>query len=198
MLFWSARAPGIDGSVSFPDRRADRRPARLGRVVRLSTTLDARPLHRDPATSDAVVDLFADVAAAFGASYAAGCVLRDAMMRGGRASYDMRSEAAPLPRSRWWVGLPALPTWLAWFGDPYRALVESLLDHMAATDGPRGLLLRCGPEPMDVDQLRDAAPKLPSELLATRRPGSTDDPAARISLTHGPPSEPAETIPWVD
>jgi hypothetical protein len=198
MLFWSASAPCLEGSVSFPDGRADRRPARLGRVVRLSTTLDARPLHRDPDVCDAVVGWFAEVAEDLGAVYGAGCVLRDAIMRRGRVFYDALSENAPLPRSRWWVGLPAHPTWLAWFGDPYRSLVEAGLDPTTVTARPSGLLMRCGPEPMDADELRDVAPRLPAELVAVRRPGSTVDPVARITMTLGPPSESAATIPPIE
>lgn len=200
MLFWSAKPPGIDGSVSFPDRRRERRPARLGRVIRVSTTVDARPLHRDPQSCAAVVDLFAAMAEEFGAAYAVGSVLRDAILRRGRIAYDARSEVIPLPRSRWWVGLPALPTWLAWFGSPYRALIGSRLDGSTSMTVARssGLLLQCGPEPMDMDQLRGVFPALPVELLARRRPGSTVDPTARITMLQGPPSEAAETIPWLD
>jgi hypothetical protein len=198
MLFWSARAPFLDGSVSFPDGRPDRRPARLGRVVRLSTTLDARPLHRDPDVCDAVVRLFADVAEDLGAVYGAGCVLRDAIMRRGRVFYDAMSENVPMPRSRWWVGLPALPTWLGWFGGPYRGLLEGRLDATTVSGRSSGLLLRSGPEPMDVDQLRGVALELPAELRAVRPPGSTVDPAVRITMTLGPPSGPAETIPFID
>ena len=197
-FFWSAKAPGMGGSVSFPDRREDRRPPRFGRVVQLATEVDARPLHRDPAMSDAVVDLFAEVAAEFGAVYGAGCLLRDAIMRRGRVSYDSRSEVVPLPRSKWWVGLPALPTWLAWFAPPYQTLVESRFDRSLSKLRPSGLLVRCGREPMDVEELRGIFPRLPPELLAVRRRGSTVDPAARTTLFDGPPSEPAEVIPWLD
>lgn len=198
MFFWSAKAPGLGGSVSFADRRPDRRPHRLGRVVRLSMEVDARPLYRDPQTCAAVVDLFVEVAGGLGATYAAGCVLRDAILRRGRIGYDVRSESVPMPRSKWWVGLPALPTWLAWFGDPYRALVESRLDGPTVVSRPSGLLVRCGPEPMDVDELDGVFPVLPAELLVTRRSGATVDPADRISMTLGPPSEPAETIPPIE
>jgi hypothetical protein len=196
MLFWWAKSPGLGGSVSFPDPRDDFRPSRLGRAVRLSTALDARPLHRDPDMSDAVVELFAHVADGLGAFYAGGCVERDVIMRRGRVGYDSRSESGPMPRSKWWVGLPALPTWLAWFGDPYRQLLEGRLIGGNVTQRRSGLLLRCGPEPMDVDELRDGTfPDLPSELLATRRVDSTIDPMARITTVLGPPSEAAETIP---
>ena len=198
MLFWSATAPGIDGSVSFADRRPDRWPPRLGRVVQLTATLDARPLHRDPQVCDQVVELFAAVADGFGASYAAGCVLRDAILRRGRIAYDATSESVPLPRSRWWIGLPALPTWLAWFGEPYRRLVEPHLGGSVVQARPSGLLLRCGAEPMDIDELEGLFPDLPPELRVSRRSGAPVDPAVRISMTFGPPSEPAETIPPID
>jgi hypothetical protein len=198
MLFWSAQAPGVNGSVSFPDRRDDRRPARLGRVARLSTTVDARPLYRDPGSREAVIELFSTVAAELNAAYAAGCVLRDAILRRGKVGYDARSEMVPLPRSRWWVGLPALPTWLAWFGSAYRGLVEHHVDPSMVVEGRSGILLRCGTEPMDVDELLDVFPQLPPELLVTVRSGSSVDRAARISSTLGPPAEPAETIPPID
>ena len=197
-FFWSAKAPGLGGSVSFPDWREDRRPHRLGRVVSLSTEIDARPLYRDPAMCDAVVDLFAEVASAFGAVYAAGCVLRDAIMRRGRVSYDDRSEIAPRPRNPWWVGLPALPTWLAWFAPPYQTLVESRLDRSLCTVRPSGVLLRCGPEPMDVEELADVFPRLPAELLAVTASGRPVDLARRTTLFQSPPSGPAEVIPWLD
>ncbi len=199
-FFWSAKPPGVGGSVSFPDRREDFRPHRLGRVVRLSTTLDARPLHRDPRTCDAAVDLFLAVAGKFGAAYAAGSVLRDAIMRRGRVGYDARSEVGPLPGSPWWVGLPALPTWLAWFGPPYRDLVATRLvgSTLMAPAPSACLFLRCGPEPMDVDQLRGVFPNLPQDLLAGRRPDSMASTTARATILRLPPAHPAEVIPWLD
>ena len=194
MLFWSARSPGLHGSVSFPGRHADA----SGAVVRLTTSIDARPLYRRPEACEAAVDLFAAVAGDLHVMYAAGCVLRDAIMRRGKVAYDADSELGPLPRNRSWVGLPALPTWLAWFGDPYRDLVESRLDPGTITERPSGLLVRCGREPMDADGLRGVFPDLPAELLATRRPGSSVEPSTRITITSGPPSRPAATIPALD
>ena len=63
---------------------------------------------------------------------------------------------------------------------------------------PSGLLLRCGAEPMDIDELQGLFPDLPPELQVSRRSGAPVDPGARISMTFGPPSEPAETIPPID
>jgi hypothetical protein len=50
---------------------------------------------------------------------------------------------------------------------------------------------------MDVDELLGLS-VLPRELVARRRDGAPVDPDTRISLTHGPPSEPADIIPWLD
>jgi hypothetical protein len=197
-LWWSARRGGLGGGASFADSREEFRPARLGRVCRISASVDARPIHRDPANCDALVDFVATVAEDFGASYAAGSVTRDVILRRGRASWDGRSESGPLPRASWWVGLPALSTWLAWFGEPYRDRVAAAVAPWIVRQGPNGALARFGAEPMDMDELRGVFPALPPELLARRRDGSIVDPTVRVTLMHGPPSEPAEEIPWID
>jgi hypothetical protein len=198
MLFWSASSGGFGGSAFFADRRVDRRPARLGRVHRLSAEVDARPLHRDPARCDALVGFFAETAATMGAAFAAGTVVRDAILARGRLSYDVRSEAAPLPRASWWIGLPALPSWLAWYGPAYRDLVRQSLGDAHVQRRPEGLLVRHGPEPMDLDEVLGAAAPLPSELLARRRDRRPVDPTTRITMTSGPPSEAADHIPFID
>ena len=141
---------------------------------------------------------FCAVAADFGAAYGAACVTRDAILRRGRTSFDQRSEMGPLPRARWWVGLPALPTWLGWFGEPYRELVADAVSDWIVRAEPSGVLTQFGPEPMDVDQLQGVFPALPPELVARPRDGSVVDPAIRITFVHGPPSQPAEVIPWME
>jgi hypothetical protein len=104
----------------------------------------------------------------------------------------------PFPRARWWVGLPALPTWLAWFGTPYRKLVGEAVSDWVVRASHGGVLARFGSEPMDVDELQGVFPTLPAELLARRRDGSPMNPAIRITYVQPPPSEPAEAIPWID
>jgi hypothetical protein len=197
-FFWTARDGGLSGSVFFADHRIDSRPARVGSVTHLSASIDARPIHRDPARREELVAFFSAVAADFGAAYGAACVTRDAILRRGRTSFDQRSEMGPLPRARWWVGLPALPTWLAWFGEPYRELVADAVSDWIVRAEPSGVLTQFGPEPMDVDQLQGVFPALPPELVARPRDGSVVDPAIRITFVHGPPSQPAEVIPWME
>jgi hypothetical protein len=104
-----------------------------------------------------------------------------------------------MPRANRWVGLPAAPTWLAWFGRPYADLVRSAVaQHITAeTDG--ALLLRLGPEPMDPDQLAAVFPPLPLPLIARRinKPPAWEA-GVRYTLTSGPPSQLAEQIPDLD
>jgi hypothetical protein len=198
MLSWSAKGPVSGGGISFPDWRPDFRPERCGRVIRLSVALDARPLYRDPRSCNDVIAFFADVANEFGAAFAAGCVNRDWILQRGRTVADLQSELSPLPRSRWWVGLPALPTWLAWYGRPYSALVQDAVRPWTVAQRRDGILVRFGSEPMDVDELVGVAPRLPGELLASRDDGSRVDPRVRITVLNGPPSGLAAVIPPID
>jgi hypothetical protein len=197
-FFWTARDGGFSGSVFFADHRTDSRPARVGSVARLSASVDARPIHRDPARCEALVTFFASVADDFGAAFGAACVTRDVILRRGHVSFDGQSESGPLPYARWWVGLPALPTWLAWFGEPYRELLAEAVSDWVVPAPPSGVLARFGPEPMDVDELRRVFPALPPELLARRRDGSAVDAGVRITHSQSPPSQPAEVIPWIE
>ncbi len=197
-FFWTARDGGFSGSVSFADHRTDSRPARVGSVARLSASVDARPIHRDPARCEALVTFFASVADDLGAAFGAACVTRDVILRRGHVSFDGQSESGPLPYARWWVGLPALPTWLAWFGEPYRELLAEAVSDWVVPAPPSGVLARFGSEPMDVDELRGVFPALPPELLARRRDGSAVDAGVRITHVQSPPSAPAEVIPWIE
>jgi hypothetical protein len=197
-LHWTASEGGLGGSVRFPDTRRELRPARLGRVMRLSADFDARPLHRDPAQCEVLVEFFAAVAEAFGAAFAAGSVTRDTIMRRGRTFADQRTEVPPMPRASWWVGLPALPSWLTWYGPAYRDLVAVALPATLTSAPDGGLLVRHGAEPMDMDELQRVASPLPAELMTRRRDGTPVDPTVRIGLSSGPPSEPAAVIPWID
>jgi hypothetical protein len=195
MLFWTAARPCLGGSA-FMSPSLDRDPPPGVPISRLSMRLDGRALARDPDLTERMVQLFTAEAIGLGCVYAAGSVHRDLLMKRGRESADYRTEAGPMPRANRWVGLPAGPTWLAWFGRPYADLVRSsVAQHITAeTDG--ALFLRLGPEPMDSDQLAAAFPPLPLPLIAHR----INKPAAwetgiRYTLASGPPSQLAEQIP---
>jgi hypothetical protein len=84
-------------------------------------------------------------------------------------------------RGPWWLGLPSKPTWLTWFGAPYRELVSPSLNGLAVP-GDQGLFVRLGQEPMDTDQLKGRTPGLPSELLVNIEAKPGDGPMR--SITH--------------
>lgn len=165
-LFWKAASPCFGGAASFPDRRERFRPAGAGRAVRLSTSLDGRALHGDPRWREAAVDLFVALARRLEAFYAAGYVERRVIARRGAVWYDGESESVGLQRSRWWLGCPRVPTWLAWFGGPLAARLGSL---PGARPLPGGLLFRAGNEPLDRDELSGRFLALPADILAPAR-----------------------------
>jgi hypothetical protein len=169
-------------------------------TVRLSLSFDGRPFARDPTFTERIVLLFTELAAA-GSLYAAAWVQRGIVLNRGRLSYQANTtETGPMPRADAWVGLPASPTWLAWFGRPYAEAVRSAVAGHITSESDAGIFLRLGAVPMNADQLADLFPPLPVRLLARRReqPGAWL-PNARYSLVSGAPSQPAEELlPLVD
>jgi hypothetical protein len=199
MLFWTATRPSFGGSA-FMSPEFDRDPPPPGRPIsQVSMRLDGRALARDPDLTERVVELFTALAGELACVYAAGSVHRDLLVKRGRESSDYLTEAGPLPRANRWVGLPAAPTWLAWFGPAYaRLLRPNLAQHVSAeTDG--ALFLRLGTEPMDSDQLADVFPPLPLPLVARRiKAPAAWETGVRYTLASGPPSQLAEEIPDLD
>ena len=101
-----------------------------------------------------------------------------------------------MPRSDRWIGLPASPTWLAWFGKPYVDLVRPSVEGHVTAEVDGGLLVRLGPEPMNADQLAARFPPLPTSLIAHKIDQPAEGaPTGSYTLTDGPPSQPAEVIP---
>lgn len=173
-FFWTATPPCFGGHAAFPDKRetltretadvVQLRPPRAGRAIRVSTNWDGRALHEDARWCETVVAAFRNVARHLGAFYGAAYVNRNVVIKRGRVGYAPDSESFALQRSSWWLGIPPKPTWLAWFGEPYRDVVQSYLP--TAERFPEGLLLRHGTEPMDIDELEGRMPELPAEVLA--------------------------------
>lgn len=165
-LYFKSRSPCFGGTVSYPDPRDVHKPEDSGRALKLGLDFDGRALHGDIRWCEAIALLFVEMARGLRAFYAAGYVERDVIAGRGGALYDGRSESYPMPRGRWWFGIPPAPTWLAWFGVPYRKEVELFLPESCVTNTPEGILARFGQEPVDLDELRDVFPKLPTSLLA--------------------------------
>jgi hypothetical protein len=157
-LLWTASPPCLGGEVMFP-RAPNIQGAR--RAVRVSTSFDGRALS-DPVVREGVVALFTDVATALRAFHAVAAVRRGVSVQRNRLWVSSESEELDLPYTQW-VGLPSTPTWLAWYGEPYAALVAPGL-------------VRASVEPADADALR-AAHHRPADALvgsfAERRAAAT-------------------------
>lgn len=96
-----------------------------------------------------------------------------------------------------WVGLPASPTWLAWFGPPYDDLVRPAVAGSVARASDAGLLVRLGTEPLHADELAAVFPPLPERLLARAEEDAPGRwlPGARYSMGAPPPEAPAVEVP---
>ena len=162
-FFWKAKSPCFGGSVSYCDPRDDYRPAGAQRHVRLSVDFDGRALEADPRWCESVVQLFVRFAADLAAHFAAGYVERNVIAKRS-VWYDGESESVALMRSRWWVGIPSKPTWLAWYGKPY-------CDHFSGVAGVQdlsgGLLLKTSELPLDSDQAAEVFPELPEDFVVS-------------------------------
>ena len=175
-LFWSATRPFYGGDASLPDPRepSGRWSAQATRCIHLGTHLDGRALTRNQPWTEAVVALFVETAAQLGAFYAGAYVERNVIASRGRISFGPDTESLVLSR-KWWEGLPPDPTWMAWFGEPYRELVQdSVAGHVSETRA-EGILLRLGDLPLNRDELAPLIPRLPHDLVWTRRRNEADD-----------------------
>jgi hypothetical protein len=195
MLFWTAARPCFGGSATMStEHDPEGRPGRP--IVRISASFDGRAFARDPQVTERMIGLFASLAASLSCVYAAGTVQRDMIVKRGRSSVDGRTEATPLPYADRWMGLPAAPTWLAWFGSPYAPLVRAHLAPFIRDEHDGSLLVRLTDDPADRDQLAGLFPPLPLDLIARRRGQPPAwEPDRRYSFLGGPPSQPAEAIP---
>ncbi len=195
-LSWNATRPSFGGSSRMSTQLDPDQP-RPGRPIsRFRLSFDGRAFSRDPAFTERMIGLFTSIAGGLDCVYAAGVVHRDVLLKRGREWSDHQTEWGPIPRADRWIGLPAGPTWLAWFGTPYVELVRSSVAQHITSETDNGIVLRLGEEPMDADQLSDAFPPLPLPLIAHRmnKPPAWET-GIRYTMTYGPPSQPAQEIP---
>jgi len=138
---------------------------------------------------EAAVDLFVECAAAFGAFYAAASTTDGWIAKGSRLWADGQTIGDPTVCGAWWDGIPDVPVWLTWFGEPYRRLVEPALDGLGVRRRDEGIAVRLSDEPCNRSELAGRLPRYPPELLAHRSPPTT---------TFSWNSESAAVIPGLD
>jgi len=167
-LSWSSKRPSFGGSVSrSPDLPE---PPGKKRFVSLRMSLDSGALERDPAMCERAAEFFVATAQRMRAFVGVGYVERGVLVgRRGDVWYGPESESIAYNFGPWWIGVPQIPTWLTWYGEPYRNLVAGSVADLSIEKGD-GLLVRIGELPLDTDQARDLMPSLPPELLLSLPP----------------------------
>ena len=163
-LFFSSGPPCFGGHIFTPHKKITETSPFLD-VVHVSLNCDGRVLDAIPDWCDKIVRLFAELAERLKAFYAHGYVERGVYASRRGIGYGGDSEHYPLPRGRW-VGIPSTPVWLAWFGGPYKPLVEASLKSSEYVSKPEGIFVRMGPSPLDLDELQGRTIRIPQELVA--------------------------------
>jgi hypothetical protein len=167
LLFLSGSGPCIGGSL-HPGPN-DRFPSPFWR---LSLQFHANPLCNQR-WRDALRRLVTTVSDALPAFYASAQITGDHIWSGRTLWSDSRTEwpVSPLRARQGWLGLPPTPTWWAWFGSPYRKLVQGHLEPSRTTATAMGVLHEWSDEPTDrTDLAAFAADWLPTDLFATYAP----------------------------
>lgn len=185
--FWFAKRPSFGGSWGTPDRK---RTGKRLRVGELRVSFDGRVLEQDARWRETVVELFVAASAELTPIYAAAQVRRGWIATASNRLWaDGRTESgeALTGRNGHWHGLPPMPMWLNWFGEPYKDVVAphvsaftdakpSILRRLLANPvepltphvehRPNGLFVRLGDQPRAAKQL--GTWPIPHDLL--RRP----------------------------
>lgn len=193
-LFWKAKKPFFGGSIFWSGKDP---PAGMQARVAVSLSLNATAIENDPVLCDRAVELFAAVGGDLGAFFGAGYIIRGVLRTtGGAPRYGPGTERFwdDWIYGPWWLGLPSKPTWLTWFGPPYRDLIAASLKDVTESR-QSGTLVRLGPTPMDADQLVGRAPRLPSDLLFGLEPRPGNGPLQNIALYR---RTPARIIPSME
>ena len=170
LLFLKSRRPCLYSSVSFPQNKFSRSvsPDRVVSlkprartvaedILRVSMQLDLEVLD-DGKVRERVVRLFVAMARGLESFYAIGFVEREALVSRGGGPYAVGMKGRyPLPSGHEWFGIPSVPTWLTWFGGPYKPLVSASLGRRGPTgvsEEVDGFFVRLGERPADLNQLQ--------------------------------------------
>jgi hypothetical protein len=194
------------------------------RVGKLEVEFDGSLIASDERWREAVIDLFVRGAEIFRAFFAAAQVAPGWIVSRSNRPYAQAAslqESEHFLRGRLWQGLPPVPVWLSWYGDPYRKLVQDALraepqppaerktasflkrligceDGRTGLDEPEvaereaGTFVRLGREPLPRPQL----PRLPlPQALTYRERRAIDYPGGGRGSNPAQPEDRASVIP---
>jgi len=166
---------------------------------------DAGTVSSDKSTCERVVTLFKQVAKRLQSFYARGYVERRfSWYRSEPVDVPQVTELYPAALGYEWMGIPAEPAWLSWFGRPYTPFLAQPLKALGPEVSDDGIFVRLGSKPADLRQLRNSGTKLPKDLLVKRAEhDSGDEEMSKLSKAGmwSPPSftpRRADLIPEID
>ncbi len=155
---WAAAAPFFEGAVYIR-----REPSRSGVPVwSLSLPCDVRSLDQSADAVQRYVTLFIEVARGLGAAFGCSYIRRNYILKRRTLAVDSKTEKGTVLS---WGGLRDFPTWLTWFGEPYRDLVRGALSTVPILEYETGIFLRLGEQPRSRDELQPWFPTLPPQLI---------------------------------
>lgn len=203
-LHFACSAPCYGGSASFSDPRDDMpRNVDAAKIMKLQVNIDGRAM-ADPAWREATVSLFRTLARVAGSFYAIGYVQSGIEAKGRTLYFTAGSETYPLPRHNRWLGIPAVPTWMTWYGHPYANMVQSACASHITSRFEEGFLLKASDEPLGIRALPKSFPEIATELRAKMSEQSLSGRLASISGPRVKPTDdrltdrPADFIPPLD
>jgi len=199
MLELRAKSPCFGGILWIPSRGDDTGKIQRARDVHLALDFDGRIIESDSDWCEKLVVLFVELARNLKAFYANGYVERGVFASRRGLGYDGESEQYPTPAGRW-KGIPSVPYWLSWFGDPYFPLVRG------APEGPEvfhfqdGVLVRLATKPQDLDGLQNTHLRLPPELVSDMKlvVAETKYPSGVTVRQNRWEASPAKVVPNLD
>lgn len=196
MIELRSKAPCFGGFLWIPSHRPDLGKLQRSRDVTLELNFDGRVVESDSKSCEKIVELFVELARNLRAFYANGYVERGVFASRGGLGYDEKSEQYPKPAGRW-KGIPSVPYWLSWFGNPYFSLIKNALEGPEAFHFEDGILVRYGAKPRDLDQLQNSHLRLPPELVSDMRLNvvETKYPSGVIMRHNQWEASPAKVVP---
>ncbi len=178
-IHWKASSPVYGGSAQLAPANPPEGFVRCGRIeiAALADDLNAEQLRR----------FLIALALELKAFYAAAAVETDVVLSSRGYGYDRLSRPVVLSR-RWWGGVPATPTWMAWFGPSYARLLDDLNKQRPDVEPVAdGLFVMGSSVPLSPGRLhQQGLSALPSDLLWLDLPPGTGSrwgrPARHIPL----------------
>jgi len=176
-MSFRSNSPLVEGYVFFPrtshvasKTRSWAPPVRpTEELVKITLEFDEKAVSASAPLCERIVRLFMGVARRLQCFYGRGYVERKfSWYRSEPMEVPLITELYPDALGYEWMGIPAEPTWLTWFGRPYVPLVAKSLEKLEPTVTESGILIRLGSKPADLRQLRRAKVKLAADLLVQR------------------------------